>query len=45
MLFQAFTSAAKINVRLQVHTAVNIKNVGFWDVTPCDFVDGCQRFG
>jgi hypothetical protein len=24
------------NVRFEVFTAVNMKNVGLWDITPCD---------
>jgi hypothetical protein len=31
--------------RSEVLVKVNIKIMGFWDVTPCSFVDRYQRFG
>jgi hypothetical protein len=34
----------KINVRFEVYTAVAMKNVVFWDVTPCGSCKN-RRFG
>jgi hypothetical protein len=36
--------ASKCYVRLEVFTAVTMKNVVFWDVTPCDSCKN-RRYG